>query len=1138
MRRLVRVHDWRATPLGPIAQWPQSLKTVVDVLLNSRFSMWMGWGPELIFFYNDAYRRDTLGVKHPWALGLPFREIWAEIWEDLEPRIRAVLEGGVATWDEALLLFLERSGYREETYHTFSYSPLHDESGAVAGLFCVVMEETERVIGQRRLATLRDLANELASTTSEHEVLDASKKVLAENEKDLPFTLTFLFVPSERGDEAPRAALVSASGVEAGHAIAPSEIDGGAPNAAWPVHAVLANSGQLLIDDLAQRFDGLPTGAWDRAPDRAVMVPIARAGQEQPAGVFIAALNPYREFDATYAGFVDLVAGQIAASLANARAYEEERLRAEALLELDRAKTEFFSNVSHEFRTPLTLLLGPAEDALVDEDTSPQNRERLEIIHRNGLRLLKLVNTLLDFSRIEAGRVQATYRPTNLGALTADLASSFRAAIERAGLHYVVDTPPHPALVYVDREMWEKVVLNLLSNAFKHTFDGEIRVTLRSGDDSATLSVSDTGVGIPASELPHVFERFHRVPNGRSRTHEGTGIGLALVQELVRLHHGDISVESEEGKGTTFTVRVPLGKAHLPADRIGPELESDDGDAGRTAPTAAYTEEARRWLATEEDIFRDAYGRASNADERNDLVSDARILLVDDNADMRDYAARLLRARGWTVETAPDGGAALEQARQSPPDLVLSDVMMPVLDGFGLLRALRADPALSATPVILLSARAGEEARVEGLDAGADDYLVKPFAARELVARVGAHLALAREREQARRETLAAATRLRRIFAQAPVGIAVVRGPEHVYEIANEPYRRLIGGRDVIGLSVREALPELAGQGIYELLDRVYGTRTPYVGSELPVQLRGERTGAALHEMFFNFVYQPLLDANGDAEGVAIVCTDVTDLVRSRQAAEQAQADAERANRAKSEFLAAMSHELRTPLNAIAGYAELMDMGLRGPMTDPQRADLARIRRSQQHLLSLINDVLNFAKLEAGRFEYDIQPVKLAPIVADLVTMIQPQLSAKGLVYRAAVPPDLTVMADPEKLQQVLLNLLSNAIKFTERGGHITVDVATRQTGDDGGKPGLAFLRVSDTGIGIPRDKQDTIFDPFVQAHRQLTSVTEGTGLGLSISRDLARGMNGDLRVRSVEGEGSVFTLSLQMAQAERDASD
>lgn len=379
--------------------------------------------------------------------------------------------------------------------------------------------------------------------------------------------------------------------------------------------------------------------------------------------------------------------------------------------------------------------------------------------------------------------------------------------------------------------------------------------------------------------------------------------------------------------------------------------------------------------------------------------------------------------------------------------------------------------------------------------------------------------------------------RLHRIFAQAPVAIAVLRGPEHRYEIANEPYRRLIGGRDVVGKTIREALPELEGQGIYELLDRVYETKTPHVGSQLAVTIYGDRADEP-REMFFNFVYQPLIDANGNTEGVAVVCTDVTDLVRSREDAQQAQREAERANRAKSEFLAAMSHELRTPLNAIAGYAELMDMGLRGPMTDAQRLDIARIRRSQQHLLTLINDVLNFAKLEAGRFEYEMQTVKLAPIVADLVAMIQPQLVAKGLVYRAAVAPDITVRADPEKLQQILLNLLSNAIKFTEAGGRITVDVATRETGNDGGKPGVVFLRVSDTGIGIPRDRQESVFDPFVQAHRQLTSPTEGTGLGLSISRDLARGMDGDLRVRSVEGEGSVFTLSLQMAQAERDTSD
>ena len=247
--------------------------------------------------------------------------------------------------------------------------------------------------------------------------------------------------------------------------------------------------------------------------------------------------------------------------MAAARALEEERRRAEALAELDAAKTAFFANVSHGFRTPLTLLLAPLEDALAQPDpaASPADRERLTVAHTNGLRLLRLVNMLLEFSRIEAGRVRADGAPTDLAAFTAELASMFRSTIERAGLRFLVECPPLSRPVVVDRDMWEKIVLNLLSNAFKFTTEGEIAVTLRQVDQEAELSVCDTGVGIPEASLPRLFERFYQVRGTRGRSIEGTGIGLALVQELVKLHGGSVRTASTLGQGSTFIVTVPLG---------------------------------------------------------------------------------------------------------------------------------------------------------------------------------------------------------------------------------------------------------------------------------------------------------------------------------------------------------------------------------------------------------------------------------------------------------------------------------------------------------------------------------------------------------------------------------------------------
>ena len=468
----MRAIRWQDTPLGAPETWHQSLKTVVRILLTSRYQMWMCWGPQLTMFYNDAYG-PTLGVKQQWALGASAREVWKEIWPDIGPRIEHVLQSGEATWDEGLLLFLQRSGYPEETYHTFSYSPLADDDGKIVGMLCVVTEETERIIGERRLFNLREIAAEISGNNTLAAVLEAVQRQLDNNLKDLPFTMTYLF------DDAGRAQLACSSGVAADHEIAPRVIDPGDPRAAWPADEILAGRTMLNLSDLKDRFHTMPTGAWDKAPREAIIAPIARQGQVEPAGFLVAGINPYRRMDDAYLGFINLVAGQIASGLANAQAYQEAWRRADALSELDRAKTAFFSNVSHEFRTPLTLMLGPLEEVLnasSDELPLKDARQLVHIAHRNGVRLLKLVNTLLDFSRIEAGRDQAFFEPLELAGFTAELASNFRSALEKAGLQFAVNCAPLPQPVYVDRDMWEKVILNLLSNAFKFTFEGSIAV--------------------------------------------------------------------------------------------------------------------------------------------------------------------------------------------------------------------------------------------------------------------------------------------------------------------------------------------------------------------------------------------------------------------------------------------------------------------------------------------------------------------------------------------------------------------------------------------------------------------------------------------------------------------------------------
>jgi PAS domain S-box-containing protein len=741
--------DWAATPLGRPGSWPQSLQTAVDILLSSRFSMWMAWGPKLTFFCNAAYRRHTLGRKYPWALGRPASEVWAEIWDDIGPRIDTVLATGEATWDEALLLFLERSGYPEESYHTFSYSPLRDDAGAVVGMLCVVSEDTERVIGERRMATLRDLGSDPSVVRTEQETLDFAGRQLDRNRQDLPFTLTYLF-----GDDGAAAArLAGSTGIAAGHPAAPATLAVGDPDPVWPVAALLQGE-STLVSLAGARFAVLPPGAWSEPPVQALVAPLAQQGGP-PYGFLVAALNRYRPLDEGYRAFVGLVTGHLGAGIASARSYQDQERRAEELAELDRAKTMFFSNISHEFRTPLTLIMGPVQELrrlLADAD--PAVREELEVISRNGLRLGKLVNTLLDFSRIEAGRMQASYEPADIAQVTAELASVFRSAVDRAGLAFEVDCPPLPEPVYLDRGMWEKVVLNLLSNALKFTFDGSIRIAVSAEDDQAVVTIADTGIGIPEPEMPRLFERFHRIENTRSRSNEGSGIGLALVQELVQLHGGTIAASSTEGTGTTFTISLPFGHAHLRAGALVPAGHAATVSASADPFADPFVQEALRWLpGTAQDggamgARPVPLGNDTDPSAPAGRARPARVLVADDNADMREYLARLLRSAGYRVTTVTDGQAALDAIRADAPDLVISDVMMPRLDGLGLVAALRADARTAAVPVLLLSARAGQEASIEGLQAGADDYLVKPFSAAELLARARASVELARFRNR------------------------------------------------------------------------------------------------------------------------------------------------------------------------------------------------------------------------------------------------------------------------------------------------------------------------------------------------------------------------------------------------------
>lgn len=713
----LRSRDWSSTSLGPVSGWPTELLSAVRTVLSSRLPMLIWWGPDLIQLYNDAMI-PLLGDKHPVALGQRAVHCWPEAWADVGPLAADVTAGEGATLSKDFLLFLRRHGYLEETYWTFSYSPIVNATNEVLGILVATSDVTARVVGERRLATVYELGTmSRAELTSLKEGARAALEVMAGNRPAMPFAACYLL----DGDELQ---LADAYGLVSGTEACPLTV----PRSASMAIARVARTGSSQMFDLralARPGDVSASPLGHAVPTLAMLMPLTISGDADPVGVLMMGVNPYRGVDAVYRSFFGLVARQVSTLLSDSRAHEQQLRRAEMLAQLHESKTKFFHNVSHEFRTPLTLVLGALGGSLADSssDGASPDAEAIDAARRAALHLDRLVDALLTFAQAEGGALVAHREPTDIAQLTQDCSSMFRSAVELAGLSLSIDVPPS-ASVDIDPEMWSRIVLNLLSNAFKFTKEGSIDVRLRVSGKEAALAVSDTGIGIESHELDRVFERFHQVASATSRTGPGAGIGLALVADLVSAHNGRVDVKSVPGQGSTFTVSLPLSSTV--ATGVAPRRMSDRLRGQVLSDLPAL-------VVSSEDAVADGFS-SSPSEERH-------ILVVEDNDDLRRYLVRLLRDDGWKVTEALDAESAL--ALTSMPDLVLSDVMLPGMDGLALVRAMRANPELSRTPIILLTARAGTDSAATGLRAGADDYMVKPFEPAELLARLAVHHELA-----------------------------------------------------------------------------------------------------------------------------------------------------------------------------------------------------------------------------------------------------------------------------------------------------------------------------------------------------------------------------------------------------------
>jgi signal transduction histidine kinase/DNA-binding response OmpR family regulator len=708
VRELLRAVDWAATALGPVGGWSPVLRTMVRAVLVSSFPIAIHWGPQRIAVYNDAWV-PLIGGKHPAALARPARDTWPEAWQVVGPRLDQVINHGrtVHATDEHRIM--DRHGYPEECYFSLSHSPIQDLDGSPAGAFSIATETTATVLYRRRMRVIQDLGS--LSTTEPGgaaETCRAVLAVLATARETMPFAVAIL------GEDDTGPQRVADYGL-APEAPNPGEGPGPPGGRADPlvlIERVLATGHAEEVTGLREAYPGalLPGPLGPLTPDAAVLLPLTVSGRSTPIGVLAVGVNPYRPLNAEYRAFFALVARQVRVALADTMAYQVEKLRGKLLADLDQAKMEFFQNVSHELRTPLTLLLAPLQNLLATAgDRTASERQDLQAAARAAQRLNTMVDALLDFTGAEARTLSPDRQPTDVAELTGQTASMFRATAEHAGLTFQVQVPDGPVVAAVDRTMWATIVTNLLSNAVKYTRHGSIQLSLTATPTQAVLTVTDSGPGIDRAQQPLVFHRFHRSP---AAGQSGAGIGLSVVADLVHAHEGRIDLDSTPGQGSTFTVTVPLVTTDPEPLTPQPAPTSAAGFDGDTRP---------------------------------------RVLLVEDDTDLREFLTRLLTDAGWLVDAHRAAETAAQQVLGTPrpPQLVLTDVMLPGQNGLALVKQLRGHPATNRTPMIILTARHGDDATAEGLAAGADDYITKPFSTHELLARAHAAYQLAQLREAA-----------------------------------------------------------------------------------------------------------------------------------------------------------------------------------------------------------------------------------------------------------------------------------------------------------------------------------------------------------------------------------------------------
>ncbi|RIB04500.1 hypothetical protein C2G38_675830 [Gigaspora rosea] len=1193
---MVYNYDWSSTPLGPMDSWDPALKNATNLCLKTEFPMCIYFDPpNWILLYNKAFA-PILKTKHP-AFGKLAKDIWCEIFETrMSIEFNSVITSGKGFFLRDQLCTLQRDGYDEDAYFSYTYSPIFKSDGTICALWCLAQETTQKALNTRRLKMLGEFGHLTSNIESLESACHVITKALRDND-DIPYSLIY-FVKHK---------LNTSSESLIAHLIATTFDDDDKKIRNIPDYLPESNETIDLVKDANKRYDTyielkrisgtysfLKCDSWPiyfvlkeekslkillNDESQAILFPmkIFLDKEHVLSVVLIYGISRTRSLDDRYIEFFNLVTNQIYVLLQHGKSIEDEKKQTKLLADLNYQKISFFQGISHELKTPLTLMLSPLDDVINTHTQEPLLMSHLQIIRRNAHRLLKLINALLQFSNIETNQLKANYRETNIAEFTHELASDFTSMAKSLGLNYNIDIPNSDEFnlalgdkIYLDHDIFETIMFNLCSNAFKHTWNGQITIRLyidymNKKKKMVVLEVSDTGVGIPESALPNIFQRFYRVESQVARSHEGTGIGLALVKELITLHGGDITVTSVINQGTTFKCWFPIGCEHLLIDQIpSNQMENQiNQDQKLYINRQLYLEESSQWKISQDVKI------------RNDRKY--KVLIVDDNNDMRDYLTDLLNE--FEIYRACDGQDAIRvlNTLKKLPDLILSDVMMPNMNGYELLNRLRSDVKTQLIPIILLSANASETSKIEGLDRGADDYLIKPFSTRNLITRIRANIEcsvlrrkISFHRYKQEDIKILLLTISNMILSESNLDKTLVyitkeiycRIPcERIFIISNESFKN----NKIVFPSENDSedlTPPIINQfmgfsdydnknsqlftesqnyfnensGINISLD-IYCDEVQKNVSILSVEIRlnnGFWGWIKVYRSQNSFWYDSeieLLQQISNHISLAITYAKLLEEISEKKIQVKV---AEIANNAKTQILANTSHELRTPLGAIVGITSSL---VGTTLTTDQRDMLDIILHAADVVLSIVNNVLNVAKLEAKKIILVIISFDLLNSLDSTIIMFGNKAAAKNIELIVNCEIDMLpryVNSDPERLNQVLTHLLSNSVKFTSEGviilkismlPHEFIEEKNEEN-DQVVKKGKLLFELSDTGIGINPEYIKYAWESFSQGDMSITKKQDGAGLGLSICKNLIEINGGEIKVESQLGKGSKFSFT------------